>query len=169
MRRALVLLGVLLIVPSEARADEIRLKNGSVIHGKIVREDKDVVVIDLGRGRMNVARRDITAVRRTPEPAEKPDDPNNKRNTRDPADHSRDAVPPQGGAPRPPFVPIPRKKKERGSGPVPGGGPKVVPVERTSPSAGKSTGPDAGAPSRKSAKGTGSHTKTPAPSAEPDW
>jgi hypothetical protein len=62
MRLLPLILGMILITAAPASADEVRLRNGSVIYGKIVREDKDFVVIEIGRGRMNLARRDIVAI-----------------------------------------------------------------------------------------------------------
>jgi hypothetical protein len=163
MRFLLVILGVLLITASPARADEIRLKNGSVINGRIVREDRESIVIDLGRGRMSIARRDIVSIRRTSGTETGPSDPGRD----DPAPRSEPsaratksprATPTTGGIPR--TTPqTPRKRRDRATA----GGPKVVPVERTPPKAPKGAGPESASPSRKPAT-----RATSAPTRDPD-
>ena len=155
-----------MVATAMARGDEIRLKNGSVIYGKIVREDADVVVIDLGRGRMNVARRDIVLIKRAPTPelleGEKPPVAPlpGQRQTREAPQPAQDAIPAKGGLPRALPPQVPRRKRER----PPAAGPKVVPVERTPAPRPPGTGPDSASPSRKATKPT-----TTRPTAKPDW
>jgi hypothetical protein len=162
-RPILLIVSVMAVAASCLCADEVRLKNGSVIQGRIVREDDHTIVIDIGRGRMNIARRDVVAVKKvsTPEPdAPKPD----QRGPRPSPDSPQDAVPaPQGGGvPRVVPAQAPRKKRDKASG---GPGPKVVPLDRTPPSPSKD-GPEG--PSKKSAS-RGSSSKPSRASAKPDW
>lgn len=131
MRAFLSCLSCLLLLCAPALGDEVRLKNGAVIQGRIIREDRDSIVIDLGRGRMNIARRDIVSIRRTTSDAHGGDP-----SERDPAgSDDRTRMPSQDGAtkrhgvPSPPVATVPRKKKER---PTPTG-PRVVPVEKNRP------------------------------------
>jgi hypothetical protein len=185
MRPFIIVLGVLLLAAHEARADEVRLRNGSIIQGRIVREDKDVVVVDLGRGRMNILKRDVMSIRRgAPEPAEsaptsrdpaqrRESPPPRERSTRQGSEDPQDAVPAKGGGiPRAQTVQAPRKKRDRAAGPTPG--PKVVPVERTSPPAARGTAPEPprNAAPRAGESGTAQATSKPKSgrgSATPDW
>jgi hypothetical protein len=165
-----LILGVLILASSPVRADdEIRLKNGSVIHGKIVRDDKDGVTVDLGQGRMNIPRRDILDVKRVAAAPAEEDAPKNapNRSTRDVPGNPQDAVPPKGGGtPRVPYVPPQRKKRV-------GPGTKVVPVERTPPPSPKPA-PESTAPSRSSASRSSPSAPMTKPgqrpaNAKPDW
>jgi hypothetical protein len=131
MCRSLLLLGALLILASPALSDEVRLKNGSVFHGRIVREDKESITIDLGRGRMDIARRNIvTIVRAAPvesPPAPPSDVPPKPVKTIPIPDRSQQS---EGGPnSRQPVVPPRGKRRERAAGPAP----KIVPVDRTPP------------------------------------
>ena len=129
MRTLLAILASFLLAAAPALGDEVRLKNGSVLHGRIVREDKDSITIDLGRGRMDIARRNIETITRTA--------PVGAEGAQDPAALPRPAPRPPAGAPgnapvvspRVPVVTQPRKPRARATGPAP----KVVPVERTQP------------------------------------
>jgi hypothetical protein len=174
MRRSFSLAFSLMLLCAPALGDEIHLKNGSVLHGRIVREDQDSLVIDLGRGRMNIARRDIVTIRRSKAPAPgdgesetrppvRPDD-RTRRGTDAPAQH---AIPPAEANPRVPIVPAQRKKKDR-----PAPTPKVVPVDRTPPKPpARDVGPEASGPARKEATHSGPSATKPGArrTATADW
>lgn len=152
MRLLPLILGMVLIAAAPARADEIRLRNGSVIQGRIVREDKDIVVIDVGRGRMNLARRDIVAITvshvESVDPVNKSPAPNAQDPANPPAAGSEplpsrrvrptaEETPPSEEASAPVVLP---PRRFRGGVPTPG--PKIVTVERlpAQPAAGANTG-----------------------------
>jgi hypothetical protein len=150
-------------------SDEIRLKNGSILQGKIVREDKDVIVIDLGRGRMSIQRRDVVAVKKQTEP-EEPATPDQRG--RPTPDNSEDAVPAPQRNPPPRVVPaqVPRKKKGGAAGP------KVLPVGKPpaqAPAPGapapraKDPGPEG--PAKKPVDRAGTASRPTRPTAKPDW
>jgi hypothetical protein len=187
MRPILVVLSFLVLLCAPAHADEVRLKNGAVIQGRIVREDPESIVVDLGRGRMIIARRDIAAIRRTsngdfPDAPSSPDregpDSTKERSRRTGGPPTQDAIRQGGGVPRSPAQPVPRKRREK---PVAvGPGPKVVPVERTPPARPRSSGgdppPEGANPSRSSPPrgGTASAPSATKPAqrratAKPDW
>jgi hypothetical protein len=67
-----LVLGMLLSIVSTVRGDEVRLKNGAVIHGRVVMDGKDAVVVEVGHGRMNLARRDVISVTIAREPVQAP-------------------------------------------------------------------------------------------------
>jgi hypothetical protein len=169
MRTLIILLATLLVSASPARADEIRMKNGSILYGKIVREDKESVTIDLGRGRMDVSRRSIVSIVKSapesaptePPPAEAPTKP-----ARKPAPEAQ-----SGGAPRVPLAPTARARRER---PTRGAGPKIVPVDRApaqAQSGVEAAGPEGTPSPRKPAPRAGGETasKSTSRTAKTDW
>jgi hypothetical protein len=166
--RTLFFLGVMLLGASSLLADELVLKNGSVLHGRIVREERDQVTIDLGRGRMSIARRDIVAIKRgSPTPAGDPStesdappvdapSPAQKRTRPAPRTSPQKATDKDPTAEKQPAAQPTRKRKP--------GGPKIVQVERVPAKPSKGAGPESSAPSRKSAS-----RGTPPPDPTPDW
>lgn len=190
MRLSLLILGIVLIAASPARADEIRLRNGSVIQGRIVREDKDFVVIEIGRGRMNLARRDIVAITMSHVESVEPASGSPAPGARNPANPpppatatpptrrvrpaTEEATPTEGeGAPRAPVV-LPNRRV-RG---MPTPGPKIVAVDRVPAQPLTGVGPESDAPPRKSPtraatapESNGSAAKPTASRAtpKPDW
>jgi hypothetical protein len=174
MRTLIIVLGALLVSASPARADEIRMKNGSILYGKIVREDKESVTIDLGRGRMDVSRRNIVSIVRTapesapaePTPADSPVKPAKRS-----APEGTPAEPQSGGAaPRVPVAPTARAKRER---PTRGPGPKIVPVDRAPQASAtvEPVGPESTPPARKPAPRGGGETasKSTSRTVKTDW
>src|SRR5262245_17780019 len=100
MRTPIGVLAALLLVVSPVRADEIRMKNGSILFGRIVQESKDSVTIDIGQGRMNIARRNIVSILKTaPESA--------------PSDGSGADAPPKSTVRRPAPEPAPESQAAR--------------------------------------------------------
>jgi hypothetical protein len=124
MRLFALILGLILAVTFPARADEVRLRNGAVIQGRVVRDDKDAVVVEVGNGRMNLARRDVVSV---------------TINRTDPAEPSDKPVTSETPAPRrvvarenPRPQPIPPQAAARRAA-TPAPVPKIVAVERLAP------------------------------------
>lgn len=174
MRTLIILLGTLLVSASPARADEIRMKNGSILYGKIVREDKESVTIDLGRGRMDVSRRNIvTIVRAAPESAPTEPSPADAKPlpARKPAPEASPEPQSGGAVPRVPLAPTARAKRERPTRPT---GPKIVPVDRAPAQAAATVepvGPESSLPARKPAPRSGGETasKSTSRTAKTDW
>jgi hypothetical protein len=158
MRTLLLVLGLVLIAATPALADEIRLKNGSTIQGRIVREDPDFVTIDLGRGRMSIARRDILSVVRTVPPAPDTGSPDERR-PRETAPPPDRAVTPRKADPRTTVS----NSRKRGKSTPTGPNPKIVPVERVPSRTPHRPGPESVTPSRSTSR------TARAPTNQPDW
>jgi hypothetical protein len=163
MKRSLVILALLAFGASSALADEIRLRNGSSIHGRIVSENKEMVTIDLGRGRMSIPRRDILTITRTPfQPPEQSSPKDRKTRENDPPPQK--AIPTRRAEPRT-SAQTPRR---RGTSRTPTGTqPRIVPVERTPPKPSRSPGPESEAPPPP--QRSSSSRTAPVPSSKPDW
>lgn len=77
MRLVAVIAGTLVLLAcTAALADEIKLKNGDKINGKILEEGNDSVVIETPYGKLRIPRERIESVTKDePKPAEKPREP----------------------------------------------------------------------------------------------